>query len=234
MKYLLVLLIVVGITVSCHQIHGSGNIITDIRHTGSFRGIDVGGAFEVELKNGSPTTVDVEADDNIIDYIETTVKGDILEIRSKDHTGFTNGHFKVFITTPEINSIHVSGAAEMKSVNAISCPGRLKITASGSANITAQLDAPEVYTNSSGASTIHLSGKTRNYSAECSGSSEMETGELLGETTEVKSTGASSAQVYSSLSLKAEALGSSSIEYRGGGNVVKKMSGAASVEKEEE
>ena len=65
MKQIAFYLLAVIILGSCDQMSGSGNIVTEKRETGDFKGISAGGAFEVEVKMGPVTEVVVEADDNI-------------------------------------------------------------------------------------------------------------------------------------------------------------------------
>ena len=52
------------------RVRGSGNIITENRNESGFNSIDVSGAIDVYVKQDSTTSVKVEADDNILEYIE--------------------------------------------------------------------------------------------------------------------------------------------------------------------
>jgi hypothetical protein len=71
MKHFLILLFTIFTLASCDQTTGSGNIVTETRKTSIFDAISVGGSFEVEVKTGEVISVVVEADDNIMKYIET-------------------------------------------------------------------------------------------------------------------------------------------------------------------
>jgi hypothetical protein len=218
---------------ACQQMSGSGNIVTETRSTGNFTGISVGGAYEVELKNGPETEVRVESDDNIIRYIETKVSGDVLHITTKSSTSFNNGHFKVYITAPDISSIKSSGAASVNIKNILKNSAKIALEASGAATIKGEVDAPDITTDASGAANINLTGRTKNYKVEASGSATIKTAELMSETTNAHASGAASVHVYASLNLEANADGAASIYYSGAGNVSQKVSGAASVKKED-
>ncbi|MEI9957281.1 MAG: DUF2807 domain-containing protein [Ferruginibacter sp.] len=61
---------------------GSGNVVTENRTVDNFTGIDVSSSFDVEVKIGSPASVRVEADDNIIKYIVTKVSGERINNKS--------------------------------------------------------------------------------------------------------------------------------------------------------
>ena len=218
---------------SCRQIRGSGNIVTETRTTGYFTGISAGGAYEVEIKNGPITEVKVEADDNIIKYIETRVSGNTLHIKTKDGINFNDGHFKVYITAPEIRKINGYGAANIDFKSILKNEDKITLEASGAASIDGEVDAPEITLEASGAANIKLSGRTRNYKAEASGSADLKTGELMSETTKVHASGAATAHVYSSVSLNADADGAASIYYSGAGSTVVKTSGAANIKKDD-
>ena len=233
MKKLLILAAVAFSAASCAHIEGSGNIVTEKRETGNFKGISVGGSFEVELKTGPVISVEVEADDNLIKLIETRVSGDILKIESKDHYSINDGHFKVYITAPEIRQIKCSGAANVKALDVLKSDSKISLDASGAGNIKASVDAPEIETEASGAGDIELSGRTREYSARATGSGNIKSGKLLSENTDAEASGAGSVHVHSSVNLKAHASGAGSVYYRGGGNVQKNVSGAGSVKSEE-
>jgi len=232
MKNLLILAAIIFSVSSCTHIEGSGNIVTEKRQTGDFKGISVGGSFEVELKTG-PTSVEVEADDNLIKLIETRVSGDILKIEMKEHFSINNGHYKVYITAPEIRTIKCSGAANVKALDVLKSNSKISIDASGAGNVKAEIDAPEVETEASGAGDIELSGRTREYNAKASGSGNIKSSKLLSENTEAEARGAGSVHVHSSVSLQANASGAGSVYYRGGGSVKQSVSGAGSVKSEE-
>jgi len=214
---------------SCMELTGSGNIVNEKRQTGSFTGISVGGAFEVQIKNGPETEVIVESDDNIIKYIETKVSGNVLKIRTKDGTGFSQATFKVSITSPEINLIRVSGASNVKGTSQLKSAGKISLDVSGAGGIKASLDAPEIDSELSGAGNMELEGRTRDYKASVSGSGELKSADLLSEHTNVSVSGAGTARVHASVSLKAHATGAGNIHYKGGASVEQKTSGAGNI-----
>ena len=223
---------IVLMLVSCSGIQGSGNIITEKREVKEFKGISTGGAYDVELTNG-PFSVEVEADDNVQQYVETEVEGGILKIRNRDNFGLSNAHVKIYVSAPEIKSLKSSGAANINSKDLFKSNEKVSLETSGAASIKAEFDAPEVEAESSGASKIELSGRTREYTAKASGSADIKSSGLLTESTEASASGASSIRVHASVNLNAEASGSASIYYRGGAVVHQKTSGAADVKKDD-
>ena len=218
---------------SCHYTTGSGNIISEKRSVGNFTGISVGGSFDVEVKIGPVTQVTVEADDNVIKYVETRVSGNTLKIRTEGMHSMNNVHLKVYISIPELRSVKASASASVKVLDIIKEDGRLSFDASSSADIEAEVDAPEVDAEASSSGSVNLIGKTKNYSARVSSSGDIKSFELLSENTDVSASSSGSAQVHASVSLTAKANSSGSIDYRGAANVKKTVNSSGSVEKKD-
>jgi hypothetical protein len=218
---------------SCNYETGSGNIITEKRSVASFSGISVGGSFEVEVKSGASQSVEVEADDNVIKYIETNVSGDVLKIRLSGMHGLSNVHLKVLITTPGLESIKASASADVKVLDVLKGDGKISFEATSSAEIEAEVEVPEVSANATCSATLTLSGKTKNYKAKVNSSADIKSFELLSENTEAEASSSGTAEVHASVHLKAHASSSGSVDYRGGASVEKSESSSGSVEKKD-
>src|SRR4051812_48696113 len=160
MKKLFFLSIITIALSSCHFITGSGNIITQARPTGDFKRISTSAGIDVELKTGPVTEVIVEADDNIMKYIETVVSGDNLRIGLKNHVSLSNTHMKVYITAPHIDGIKASSDAAVTVKDLLKSEGKLSFNASSAGSITADVDAPTVEADASSGASVKLSGKT--------------------------------------------------------------------------
>jgi len=231
MRKLLFLSIIIIALSSCHFISGSGNIITQTRPTGDFQRFSTSSGIDVELTTGPVIQVIVEADDNVMKYIETTVNGDNLHIGLKDHVNLSNTHMKVYITAPQINGIKASSGSDVIVKDLLKNTGKLALDASSAGSITADIDAPEVEADVSSGASIKLSGKTRNLDATASSGSNLKAGDLLSENTVVSSSSGSSATVHASVSLQANSSSGASIHYYGGANVQKNVSSGGSVDK---
>ncbi|MEO6731627.1 MAG: head GIN domain-containing protein [Ferruginibacter sp.] len=229
MKQIVFYLLALMVISSCNHKTGSGNIVTEKRQTGEFTGISVGGAFEVEIRKGPVTSVEVESDDNIIKFIETKVSGNTLKIRTRNGMNYNDTHLKVLITAPEIKSINSSGASDVKAIDMLKTNGKISLDVSGAAHVTASVDAPEVSVEASGAGNINLTGRTRDYLAKVSGSADLESANLQSENTVVHASGAGKARVHASVHLKADASGAGNIYYKGGAEVQQKISGAGNI-----
>lgn len=189
-------------------VKGSGNIITETRNIADFSKIDVGGVFEVEIVAQKDFSVQIEADDNLLQYIETEVSGDTLEIKTNKRISSKNP-IRVKVSAPNIESLEVSGASKVSLAN-------LK-------NESLNVDA-------SGASKLKVDGETKDLTIDMSGASRLDAENLKAENVNVDASGASNANVFVSGDLKADLSGASHVTYLGNPqNLQKKTSGASSV-----
>jgi Putative auto-transporter adhesin, head GIN domain len=233
MKRFLTLLLAVFIFASCDHTSGSGNIVTETRNTGSFDAISVGGSFDVEVKMGDVVSVVVEADDNIIKYIETKVSGNTLKIRTEDLHSYSDVHMKVYVTVPSLKAISASASAEVTGENILKSSDKLTFKASSSSNINAEVDAPEIETDANSSATITLSGRTKEHKSEASSSANVEAFGLLSENTTANVSSSANIEVHASVTLNAKASSSGSIEYKGAATVTKSENSSGSVSKKD-
>lgn len=187
---------------------GSGNVATETRDIKDFKAIDVSGIFNVEVVAQKGFGVQVEADDNLLEYIKTEVNGGVLEISTTQKIKATDG-IKIRVSVPDIEKIEVSGVAKVS---------------------VKELKNSELKVDTSGASKIELAGETDKLLIEVSGASKIEAENLKAKSATIDSSGASKISVFATESVRVDASGASKITYAGGATqVVKKTSGASSV-----
>jgi Putative auto-transporter adhesin, head GIN domain len=233
MKHFLILLFTIFTLASCDNTSGSGNIVTENRTTGSFDAISVGGSFDVEVKMGDALSVKVEADDNIIKYIETKVSGNTLKISTEGLHSYSDVHMKVYVTVPALTKISASASADVIAENILTSSGTLAFKASSSASIKAEVNAPEIETDASSSATISLTGKTKSHKTEASSSAEIKAFELLSENTTAHASSSANIEVHASVNLDAKASSSGSVEYKGAATVSKSENSSGSVSKKD-
>jgi hypothetical protein len=216
------------------RVRGSGNIITENRNETGFNRIDVSGAIDVFIKQDSTTSVKVEADDNIMEYVIVNTSGSTLEIHTENNIRLKPSHkIKVYVTNPDYKELLVSGASSIRSENEISSPDALHIEINGASEGRLELNAPKVSVNLGGASHADLRGKTRDFEGDASGASEIKGFDLLSENANVEASGASSIEVFASVRIDGQASGASSVNYKGNAQVTVDKSGASSVNKKD-
>jgi hypothetical protein len=194
-------------SVNCGE-KGSGNIKAEKRNVSEFKAVDVGGAFIVEITAQKDYSLEVEADDNLLQFIKTEFDGETLRIETERKISSSNP-VKIRISAPDIENLQISGASKVSIVN---------------------LNNESLNVGSSGASKINCEGNTNNLTVDMSGASKFEGEKLSAENVSVDASGASKAVVSVKNDLKADLSGASKVVYFGNPtNIEKKTSGASSV-----
>ena len=212
---------------------GSGNVTTQDRSISGFSDVESSGFFDVYLSSGNTQNVRVEADDNLHEYIETTVNGNELEIDTRDGYRIkTNKDIKIYITSPEFNKVHLSGSGNIISQNQIKGNDKIDLSVSGSGNIKVDLHAPSVDAHMSGSGDVNLSGEARKFEGSLSGSGNIRAMDLKTEETSIRISGSGNADVFASTKLDVRVTGSGDVRYKGGvQQVTSNITGSGSVKK---
>ena len=66
---------------------GSGNVVTETREVSNFSAIEIDYPAQVFVKQGSPESLKVEAEDNLMPGLKTEVKNGVLQISYKTEKG---------------------------------------------------------------------------------------------------------------------------------------------------
>ena len=189
-------------------VQGSGNAKSEKRNISGFKQINAGGAIGLEIDAQKDFSLEITADDNLLQLIKTEISGDTLKISTEDRIS-PKTKIIVRISMPELTSLDVSGA---------------------SGAIISNVKTDSLNLEASGASKIKISGEANNFKSDASGASGIEAGSLTVYDADVVASGASNTTVSVTNNLKAEASGASSIYYTGEPkNVEPKSSGASSI-----
>lgn len=221
MRILTFLLLICFMSSCLNSKTGSGNIITSTRDEGSFSQIKASGAVKVDIRNG-PNAIVVEADDNLMKYIETKVSGEVLTIRLRNINSLRNATIKIHVTAPQLTRINASAGAEVKSDNVIVSDDKMDLQASSGAELSLKADAPEVSISASSGGNVNVSGRTKNVTAHASSGSSVKASGLLSENADAHSSSGGSVNVNASISIKASASSAGQVRYTGGATVMKK------------
>ncbi|MEP6594874.1 MAG: head GIN domain-containing protein [Ginsengibacter sp.] len=200
---------------SCNNINGSGNIKTENRNVEQFDGVQASGSMDIEVTDGEKLSVEVEADDNVLRYIVTEVSDGLLDVYFKSNTSFNNVHAKIYVTALGLKRLFVKGSGSIISRNKIQNTSSVSTRISGSGDINATVDAPDVRAEISGSGNLSLQGRCKNFEGSISGSGDLKCGDLLSENADVSIFGSGNGHVYASVRLKASTTGSGDIYYRG-------------------
>ena len=214
------------------RIRGNGNITTQTRSAGSFNSIDVSGSIDVYVKQDSSSSIKVEADDNLQQYVETVNEGNVLRIRTEQGYNLRSSRqIKVYVSAAMFSRFEASGACNLFSQGKITSASEMDYDLSGSCDLTMDVNAPKISAVASGACTLTLTGQTKDFHVRGSGSTTIKSFDLLAENVDLDISGAGDAQVYASVKLTGSLSGAGSVDYKGAAQSDIHTSGATSVKK---
>lgn len=160
-----------GETIGGHGEDGSGVLITEDRTVTAFSAVRVSGALRVELDRG-PLMVEVEFDENLLEKLETTVRGGEIQIRCADCSPSSGS--VVRLTAPDVTAINVSGASKV---------------------IANDVDEQALSISISGASKLEIDGEVARLDVDGSGASTVEGPNLRVDHLDIDMSGASRAEI---------------------------------------
>ncbi|OQP56180.1 head GIN domain-containing protein [Niastella populi] len=215
------------------RVRGNGKLTSQSRPIGDINGVELHSSFDVILSEGSPSNVKIEAEENLIQYIDLHVVNGVVNIETEDNVWLRpKRKIKIFVTSPSFNRIENTGSGNITSQTKLSSDSRINIDVTGSGDLNLDLDAPEVKASVTGSGNVKLSGETQKFTADITGSGDIRAMNLLAEESNVELTGSGNADVYSSVKMAASITGSGDIRYKGGAEIVSKsISGSGDLKK---
>jgi hypothetical protein len=234
MKKLLVALAVILSVTSCHvnfnkTIKGNGKMSSEERNVSDLSRIKIRGGVNVEVVPGG-SSLRVEADDNLLRYIETKEEHGWLVIKTRDNVNLKSNHpIRVYVSTDVLTAINIAGSGHIKGAGKFNHGDKLDVDIAGSGDVSLDVNTPRVRVDIRGSGSVTLSGETRDANVDISGSGSYWAEYLLTENTDIDIKGSGDAKVHADNTLDASVLGSGSVYYRGKANVHTNTGGSGKV-----
>lgn len=214
----------------CSVVEGSGHIVSENRDVSGFDSVDVCCGFQVTIKQGANESLKLRGDDNILDDIDTQVRGGTLVIDYDDAAPMFSPTrpVEVIIEMIDIERLVGSGGAD---IEAATIQGRdLDIDLSGGSRLTTpDLDALNIEVELSGGSVAELSGTVKRQSIHASGGSWYQAEDLQSRSADIEGSGGSMAFVWATEALEADLSGGSHVDYAGSPTITKQTSGGSRI-----
>lgn len=189
----------------------------------------------VHLEQGAKQNVEVVAKQSTLEEIITEVKDGKLIIRFPNKNYFWNnfrpGDITIYITTPEINGLGISGSGDIIAEDEIKTK-IMDMAVSGSGNIKlSELSAEQVKSVISGSGNIILAGKTaaQDLSVNISGSGNFKGLDYSADDVTIKVSGSGNVGVEAKQNLYVRLAGSGNVTYRGKPMIDQSIAGSGSV-----
>ncbi len=236
-QYILYALLIVSVFMSGCEVlwdclEGDGDVTTEERVSSSFTSIESAMEMDVTIRSGTTSKVLITTDQNLLNYIETTITDGKLKISVDEDVCINfSEESEIEITVPEVSTVILSGSGNI-SLYDMEVSSDFKAQNVGSGDITIRnLTVPgTLYTELVGSGNIWVKGKAENgdYYLSGSGDIDAESFRVFNCSATISGSGNMHAYVYDYL--EAIITGSGDLYYYGNtAEVLERVSGSGSV-----
>jgi hypothetical protein len=219
---------------ACTIVRGSGDVITVQREVNGFDRVALSGVGTMFISVGEKESLLIEAEDNLLPYIETKVQGSILEIGLKyEHWNTAIQPTKpinYFLTVTNLEALDLSGAGriEIEEINTT----QLRIHTSGAGDIEIEkLNAQSLTMVVSGAGSCRIhDGKVDSQHLQISGAGGYRASDLESHRTDIDISGMGGAKIWVSDTLHVAISGAGNVGFYGYPTVSQSISGAGRIQ----
>jgi hypothetical protein len=188
---------------------GSGNVKTETRDVQGFDSVDFSSAGTLTIEQTGTTSLEIQADDDILPSLTSEVAGTTLQLGVKPGVNPGNARTITYrMTVGELKGLVVSGA------------GEITVTA---------LDGAELSVVHSGAAQVTVSGRVTSQVVELSGVGEYDGSALKSQDADVTVSGTGKAVINASRTLHARVTGVGSVEYLGNPQLTQEVTGIGEI-----
>jgi hypothetical protein len=221
---------------SCEKVvTGEGPTTTTDRTVAQFSAIDVSVPADIYYYTGTEYKVQIQAQQNITNLIETNVSGSTLQIHfSRNNVNIKSGGVRINVTSPNVKSIRISGSGNLNAPVRIEAD-HFELGLSGSCS--AEIDS--LITNSfagsiSGNGHIKVKqGSAHDLQIEISGSGDVDMLDVTAANVSTHTSGSGTIKVTATSKLDAHISGSGRVYYKGSPAISSDISGSGGVSKVE-
>ena len=207
---------------------GSGNVVNQSQNVSGFNQVSVDGSGTLIITQGNKESLTIEAEDNVLPNIKTSVTNNVLNIRHSNYTVVPTKPVKYYLTVKDLNSITYSGGGKIQSNGLNTNSLTININGAGEGSLS-NLNVKDLKIIISGAGKLTMSGTANNQDISISGAGEYNAGDLTSKIATITISGAGRGTVKVSNSLNAVVNGAGQISYIGNPQVTKQLNGAGSI-----
>ncbi len=197
------------------RVQGTGKSIKEKREMGGYDKISVTGNFEVTVVSGEAGTITLEGEENLIEFITTTVTDGRLDISSGNHYLVPSPNKKITVKVPagQLGEIALKGSGTIDAKNKIK--GNVKVLLDGSGSIELYVAANDVKACVLGSGQITIDGRAETFDCRVVGSGTIKAYGLKAPAVSAIVSGSGNVEANSSKAIKGRISGSGNIACTG-------------------
>ncbi len=215
------------------KVIGSGITKHEVRTVTEFSSVEINGSFRTTIKQGDNHLVEIDADENILEFITTEfTDNNVLHIGLKKGFSIQKGsNIHIQLESPQWTEIGLHGSGEIRSKNPIRGKN-MEIQSNGSGDIYLDLFYDIVSADLNGSPDLHLSGKAQSLAVQSNGSGDIYADQFICNRVNLFISGSGDARVHADSILDVQVNGSGDVTYSGNAGIVNsKMYGSGDLNK---
>jgi len=209
-------------------ITGSGNLTTVVRTVPSFSAVHFQAVGDLRASSGTVQSVSITVDDNVVDYISTSVTNGALVIAVSDNITVQDYDLAVDVTMTDLEEFKLSGVGNIVGQSLFTAD-IVRIVMSGVGNVVLNLDAELLSTVLTGVGNIELSGSVRQHDCTHSAVGNLESFSMSSDTSFITLSGVGSCNVRTDSLLDVMLTGAGSVSYKGYPTINATVTGSGSI-----
>jgi hypothetical protein len=212
-----------------NYVQGSGNVVTEERDVSGFDSVNMSGFGEVLITQSNTESLTIETDDNLMQYIESGVRGNTLYLEFQDNIIPDPSDKITFrLNVIDLEALDLSGAGSFV-IESLQTPS-LEITFDGAGKIDLDsLMADRVSTRVSGAGDVSLTGEVGAQEIHIEGLGKYSASDLKSSQATVEIEGAGSVVIWVLDQLDLTIQGAGNVDYYGNPTVTQNVEGGGSI-----
>ncbi len=210
-------------------IKGEGPVVERELQLDDFHSFSMGINGKVYLQQGRQQSVRVEAQENIIENIETEVRNGYWKI-TFDENVRRHDAIRIYISIPDLQVAKVSGSGDIIGESRFTGLDEVELGISGSGSLSLDLDARDLESTISGSGNMEIAGKSGKHQIRISGSGDVDAHELVTRESYIRISGSGDVEVHATEKLEVSTSGSGDVYYAGRPRVKAQVSGSGDVE----
>lgn len=206
------------------KITGNGKLITENRSLSDYDKIDVAGSFEVKLVKGKEGAISINADENLMEYLETEIENGHLKIQpKKDYQLKSTKTIVITVSFEMIDAISLAGSGNVRSADVLNATN-LNLNLVGSGEINLPVSTKNLTSHIAGSGNIKLSGNSDVFRSEIAGSGNLEGYDLKATASHINIAGSGNMKIHAVSEIHANIAGSGNVIYSGNPTIEKSKS----------
>jgi len=210
------------------QINGSGYIVSESRSLPKFDSVEMNTAGKVYITHGSEQEVTVTVDNNIAEYITTSVHGGRLIIGTRSGVSLSNFRLIVNVTMTDLEKLVTNSSGDIIGKNTFMVD-QISLVTNSSGDISLDMEADQLYSRIFSSGDLYLSGVVKKHEATISSSGNIHAFNLITGTAKITINSSGDAEVYVSYLLDVKINSSGDLFYKGSPTLYQSISSSGRI-----